>query len=65
MLTVSRPCYKLNGDLWHEDHTPTGACVSYHLSIPDNVFGQYTPHHILEALQNYRDTLRALLQAGF
>ncbi len=65
LILIPVPCYRLNGDLWHEMETPCGASVSYHLSISNQTFGRYTPEHIRIALQEYRETLFAMLLAGF
>lgn len=65
LLTVPVPCYRLNGDLWHETDTPSGASVWYHTSLTNDTFGLYTPEHIRVALAQYRETLFALLLAGF
>ena len=64
-MTVECPCYTMNGMCWLETHTPTGVDVWYLLMFRDYLVARSTPAHAVDAVQNYRDTLRALLLAGF
>ncbi len=64
-IVVPCPCYRLNGDLWHEDDTPDGMSVAYHLSVTDATFIRGIPTHASVAIETYRATLKALLLAGF
>ena len=65
-ITIPTPCYRMNGDLWHEDEVPSGGSVAYHLSLSDaTINSRCFPVHARSACLAYRETLRALLSAGF
>lgn len=63
-LIVPRPCFRLNGELWFEEHTPTAADVTYHQILSGIVFPHVRPH-IREALKAYNQTITGLIAAGF
>lgn len=64
-ITVPMPCYKLNGDFWYEDDVPNGNTIAYHLSVTDATMAKGMPFYAVAPIQTYRETLRALLLAGF
>jgi len=63
--TVATPVYKTDGTLWHVHETPSGACIQFHCDMTTFSPIRWYPQHINDAISNYRDTLRALLLAGF
>ena len=67
-LTFICPSYRLDGWIELNQETPNGNAVRYHV----DVFGYFQqteyrsfPFHVKPHIQNYSETMRALLLAGF
>jgi hypothetical protein len=66
-LTIAMPCTVAGEPVWFEDNTPSRIAIEYHVSTRRMKFLRFAgvSHAYREACERYRETIFALLSAGF